>query len=99
MFKDSLIIDPHKRYTSAELLQHEYFIANSWVDEFLVKLKKLVSLHQEGFSRATTVQSTASTMQNEHSSKPKPIFSNTSIKPTETSPEIKEKAKLIAIKL
>ncbi|RMZ95847.1 cyclin-dependent kinase-like 2 isoform X4 [Brachionus plicatilis] len=47
---DSLIIDPHKRYTSAELLQHDFFTENRWMDDFLVKLKKLVNQHETSHS-------------------------------------------------
>lgn len=56
---DSLIIDPHKRFTSAELLQHDFFLENKWVDQFLIKLKKFVNQHEtnHGLNRNLVLQS------------------------------------------
>ena len=50
--KDALIVDPHKRSTSSELLQHEFFTSNGWVDEFLNKLKNIVSIYESSISKS-----------------------------------------------
>lgn len=52
-FKDCLIIDPQKRPTTVQLLNHEFFTTNSWVDDFLVKMRKLVSMHESSLNRST----------------------------------------------
>ena len=48
---DSLALDPNKRFNSSELLQHPYFTNNSWVDEYLIKLKGLVAAHESSISK------------------------------------------------
>jgi hypothetical protein len=52
--KDILTIDPHKRLTSSELLEHNYFTNNGWSDEFDVKLKKLVDAQNAKFALKTS---------------------------------------------
>jgi hypothetical protein len=37
------------------LLEHDFFTNNSWVDEFLIKLKKLVNLHETSIYRASNL--------------------------------------------
>lgn len=48
---DCLLIDPKKRLISSELLQHSYFNNKSWQDDYLVKLKGLVSSHEASIAK------------------------------------------------
>lgn len=56
---EALIIDPNKRATSSELLQHEFFTQNSWIDEFQVKLKNIVALYEASLSTSIATSSTS----------------------------------------
>lgn len=64
---DSLIVDPIKRYTSSELLQHNFFLDNAWNEEFTIRLKKLVTQHESSviMNRALTVESVLGKGENE----------------------------------
>jgi len=48
---NTLTIDPNKRPNSSELLQHNYFRADSWSDNYMVKLKTLVAAHEASVSK------------------------------------------------
>ncbi len=49
---DALVIDPHKRSTAADLLCHDLFTANSWLDEFGAKLKNIVAIYEANISKS-----------------------------------------------
>ena len=73
---DSLLIDPRKRLISSELLQHSYFNNKSWLDDYLVKLKSLVSSHEASIAKLNLNKITTQpslTTPNENSVKPTPI--------------------------
>ncbi len=49
---DALIIDPHKRSTTSELLRHELFSSNNWLDDFSSKLKNMVAIYESNISKS-----------------------------------------------
>lgn len=62
---NTLTIDPNKRPTSSELLQHSYFRADSWSDNYMIKLKNLVAAHEASvsklFNRSPSITTNAAT--------------------------------------
>ena len=52
-----MTIDPNKRLIASELLQHDFFTHNAWIDEFMLKLRTLVSTHDASFSKNFTQHS------------------------------------------
>ena len=53
---DTLLIDHHKRPSSVDLLKHAYFTKNAWVDDYLVKLKDLVGMHEATLAKLGKLQ-------------------------------------------
>ena len=55
---ETLTIDPHKRMSSSEVLQHKFFTNNGWNEEFLAKLNLLVKTHNSKLTRLSTTPNT-----------------------------------------
>lgn len=83
---DSLIIDPHKRYTSAELLQHDFFLENKWLDDFMITLKRIINQHETCHSsnRNLSVQSVLGKGESESL---KNLLSESKVKETQSQPD------------
>ena len=49
---DALVVDPSKRSTSSDLLHHELFSHNNWLEDFSSKLKNIISIYETTVSKS-----------------------------------------------
>lgn len=47
-----MVVDPSKRSTSSDLLHHELFSHNNWLDDFSGKLKNIISIYESTVSKS-----------------------------------------------